>query len=552
MVAIAALLSLAQTGALAAPVGGQVATGAASITANGAVTTVLQASDRAVIDWSSFNLAAGETARFIVPNSSSATLNRIVGGGVSTISGTVESNGVVYFSNPNGLVFDASSRVMANGFLATSGAISTAQFMSRSESKSFGTAGITLNGMIVAPAITARAAKVTVGGTLTAGSGRIDLASTGLTVIGQGAVISADGGGSGNAGTVRLWSDGHTDFLGRIKAQGSFVEVSGKQSLNFRGTVDTRAAGGKAGTLLLDPATIEIVTTAGFSPAISYITVADLVTALSTNNVIIDANGSTTSGLGVAPTLGSAGSGTITLVDDVTATVGAFSLTLTGSQIFLRANLGLVGGLSLNSSRASVWQELSKSITAESLTGSSVDGFILNGANHFASLGAITNRGSGGISVTNAQALTMGSGVLDGGAGRVAILVPGFDLTLVGPATVKGRGFRLDVGSAHILGGQTIAVSGGDAFVTSALVGNSAELDLGAGDLVFVIDRRASNAIFSFTNNDPLLPDFPLATSGLTVTTTGSTVEKGVVSGGVVFLEGVTTGPARDLRYIEG
>ena len=294
------------------------------------------------------------------------------------------------------------------------------------------------------------------------------------------------------------------------------------------------------------------MTTAGGTAGISYITVANLVAALNTNNVTIDANQSTTSGLGGAPVLGTGGSGTITLVNDLTATVGAFALTLTGSAISLRANLSLPGDLILNSSRASVWQDAASAITAASLGGSSVDGFFLRGANHIANLGAITNRGSGGISVTNAQALTVGAGALDGGSGRVAILAPGFDLTVVAPASVNGQGFRLDLAAGRLLGGQTVTVRGGDAFVTVAAVGNLATIDLGGGDFVSVLDQRVGNAIFAFTEITPPQPAFPLATSGLTVTTTGSTAELGVVTAGVVFLEGIRNGPSRDLRYIEG
>ncbi|MCX8500273.1 MAG: hypothetical protein ORO03_01045, partial [Alphaproteobacteria bacterium] len=85
--AVAAILSLSSPKLLAAPVGGVVASGGATISASGLVTTINQSTDRAVIDWSSFNLSVNETARFIVPSDSSATLNRITGGGVSTISG---------------------------------------------------------------------------------------------------------------------------------------------------------------------------------------------------------------------------------------------------------------------------------------------------------------------------------------------------------------------------------------------------------------------------------------------------------------------------------
>ena len=56
-VAFAALMSLLPAESRAAPLGGQVAGGSASISAKGLVTTITQSSDRAVIDWASFNLS---------------------------------------------------------------------------------------------------------------------------------------------------------------------------------------------------------------------------------------------------------------------------------------------------------------------------------------------------------------------------------------------------------------------------------------------------------------------------------------------------------------
>ncbi|MEM9090117.1 MAG: hypothetical protein AAGC93_15365 [Cyanobacteria bacterium P01_F01_bin.53] len=67
-----------------------------------------------------------------------------------------------------------------------------------------------------------------------------------------------------------VWADDTTQFLGEISAtggeaggNGGFVEVSGKQNLIFRGEVDTHAAQGRAGTLLLDPENIIIADGSG-------------------------------------------------------------------------------------------------------------------------------------------------------------------------------------------------------------------------------------------------------------------------------------------------
>ncbi|MCX8500081.1 MAG: filamentous hemagglutinin N-terminal domain-containing protein, partial [Alphaproteobacteria bacterium] len=201
---------------MAAPQFGSVAAGGAVVSTSGQVTTINQSTERAIIDWNSFNLAANETARFVVPSDTSATLNRI-SGGLSTISGSVESNGTVYFSNPNGLVFDATSRVSANGFFATTGTISNFDFMQSSGSfANLGSGSVTLNGAITAPAITATAGSLSVGGNLSAAGGTMLLSSSNQTTIGSGAIISADAGLSGKGGKIKVWSDGRTDFLGAI------------------------------------------------------------------------------------------------------------------------------------------------------------------------------------------------------------------------------------------------------------------------------------------------------------------------------------------------
>ena len=87
-----------------------------------------------------------------------------------------------------------------------------------------------------------------------------------MTYVGSGATILADAGTSGNGGNVAVWSDNGTNFYGNISARGGsssgdggFVEVSGKQYLNYAGLTDLRAPNGRVGTLLLDPDEITIV-----------------------------------------------------------------------------------------------------------------------------------------------------------------------------------------------------------------------------------------------------------------------------------------------------
>lgn len=114
----------------AAPQGGKVVGGSASIHQSGATTTINQSSDRAIINWHSFDIGKNEAVRHNMPSRNSAGLHRVVGGGgASQIQGILQSNGNVYLVNPAGVVIHKGARVDTNGFIATTRDISDSNFM---------------------------------------------------------------------------------------------------------------------------------------------------------------------------------------------------------------------------------------------------------------------------------------------------------------------------------------------------------------------------------------------------------------------------------------
>ena len=116
--------------AIAAPQGGKVVGGSAHIHQSGATTTINQSSNRAVINWNSFDIGKNETVRHNMPSANSAGLHRVVGGGgASQIMGQLQSNGNVYLVNPAGVVIHKGARIDANSFTATSRDISNDNFM---------------------------------------------------------------------------------------------------------------------------------------------------------------------------------------------------------------------------------------------------------------------------------------------------------------------------------------------------------------------------------------------------------------------------------------
>jgi len=125
----AASAMLAVPLAFAAPQGGTVTAGQAAIQQSGATTTITQGSQRAAIDWRSFNVGSSETVNFVQPNASSAILNRVVGNEASAIFGRVNANGQVFLVNTNGILFGRSAQVDVGALTASTANISNSNFM---------------------------------------------------------------------------------------------------------------------------------------------------------------------------------------------------------------------------------------------------------------------------------------------------------------------------------------------------------------------------------------------------------------------------------------
>ncbi|TBR43939.1 filamentous hemagglutinin N-terminal domain-containing protein [Marinomonas agarivorans] len=111
------------------PQDGVVVGGSATITESDKKLDVHQHTDRAVIDWRSFNIAVDEHTQFHQPTSTSVMLNRVNDTNPSHIAGQLSANGNIILVNPNGVFFDRSSRVDVNGLIATTANIAVQDFM---------------------------------------------------------------------------------------------------------------------------------------------------------------------------------------------------------------------------------------------------------------------------------------------------------------------------------------------------------------------------------------------------------------------------------------
>jgi len=90
--------------------------------------TITQTTPSVILDWNSFNIAAGNTVQFKQPSSTSVALNDIHQQDASQIFGVLKANGQVYLVNNNGFVFGSHASVNLNSLIATTLNITDAVF----------------------------------------------------------------------------------------------------------------------------------------------------------------------------------------------------------------------------------------------------------------------------------------------------------------------------------------------------------------------------------------------------------------------------------------
>jgi filamentous hemagglutinin family protein len=244
------------------PTGAAVTAGKAAIsTPNANAMVVRQDTQRAVVNWSSFNIGQGNTVNFVQPNAASATLNVVKGATPTDISGTLKANGSVFLINQNGIAISATGVVDTRaGFVASTLGMSEDDFMAGRNVFS-GKGGAVVNrGRIV-----------------TGPGGAVALLGSSA---GNDGVISAPLGkvalGAAEAATLDLSGDGYLQVLlpadaksadgqalvsnkGVIDAEGGMVMLKAstvrdalREAVNMPGTIRARSVSGHDGAIVLE------------------------------------------------------------------------------------------------------------------------------------------------------------------------------------------------------------------------------------------------------------------------------------------------------------
>ncbi|MBY0468296.1 MAG: filamentous hemagglutinin N-terminal domain-containing protein, partial [Burkholderiaceae bacterium] len=92
--------------------------------------TIDQSTQRAIIDWRSFNIGSASEVQFRQPNSTASALNRIYDANPSVIRGKLTANGQVLLINQNGILFDRGAQVNVQSLVASTLNLSNQRFLS--------------------------------------------------------------------------------------------------------------------------------------------------------------------------------------------------------------------------------------------------------------------------------------------------------------------------------------------------------------------------------------------------------------------------------------
>jgi filamentous hemagglutinin family protein len=213
------------------PAGANVVAGKAVVTtpAPNAI-VVKQATPRAVVDWTSFNIGQGASVAFSQPGIGAATLNVVTGNAPSVLAGALKADGSVFLVNRNGIEITASGRVDAGStFVASTLSLDANDFMNGTLSFS-GQGGAVVNR-----------------GRLSAGAGGA-VALLGSSVDNEGVIeapLGRVGLGSAASATLDLGGDGFLQVLvpaGTVDTQGQALVTNGGMIAAEGGTVALRAA----------------------------------------------------------------------------------------------------------------------------------------------------------------------------------------------------------------------------------------------------------------------------------------------------------------------
>jgi filamentous hemagglutinin family protein len=292
---------------LANPAGPNVVGGQAAVSGLGtSAVTITQASQAAVINWQSFNIAPNEVTRFIQPNVQAIALNRIFDAHPSQILGQLQANGTVILQNQNGILFGRDAQVNVGGLVATSLNLSASDFLRGYYSfqgsgvegwvKNAGTIHAGQNGVyLLAPNVENSGIITSPGGQIVLGAGKSAFLSNHPDGSGFLAEITAPTGTAVNVKDL-IADGGHVTMAGQVVNQSGLIQANSIREKN--GKIELLAS--EALTLADGSRTLARGGSDGISAGGTIKAIADLKTGTATfqKGAVIDVSGGKNGGNG--------------------------------------------------------------------------------------------------------------------------------------------------------------------------------------------------------------------------------------------------------------
>ena len=329
---------------------------------------------------------------------------------------------------------------------------------------------------------------IRIGGDLQ-GQGELPTAST--TLVDRDSQLQADSVVEGDGGSIGIWADDATSFLGNASVQGAgtignggLVEISGARSLLFSGLVNAFAPSGNFGTLLLDPQNIEV----GFSG----ITNLDSLDSLE-GDVTVDVsalNNATVAEIILQATAN------ITFSADINNDFGASLQAIAGNHIILNSNISLEGGnltLTADRNRDGIGSVSATPNTLIATQGGAVE---ISGATlQLGNIETFSNGGSGQVTLESAGNIEFES--ID-----TSITVIGTAAVNAGNVTILANGTVRGTGAVAAAPNTTIRTEG-----TGADGAVSIQHDGGPNNAPFVVGNAAVNGTAGAIAADMIVTD---------------------------------------------
>ncbi|TWH51617.1 filamentous hemagglutinin N-terminal domain-containing protein [Sporomusa sp. KB1] len=282
--------------------------------------------DKAAINASAanHNLIQADGGQVIMAASAAGDL----AGTVVNNSGIIQAHSV---SNVNGkIILDGGT----NGTVVSSGTLDAS---GKNAGETGGTVKVLGNTVTLADGAKVNVSGAKGGGTALIGGnyqGKGTEQNATTTTVAATATINADALTSGDGGQVVVWANDTTNYYGTISAKGGSVsgnggsaEVSGKQTLLYKGYTNLLAPNGTTGTLLLDPGEYTISTDATSGNVYN---ATDLANQLTSANITLQTDGTGTGNITVAAPVSWSSGNSLTLQADNDINVNA-NITNTGS-----------------------------------------------------------------------------------------------------------------------------------------------------------------------------------------------------------------------------